>query len=66
MIASSLWVAVNRSFPPPGLGEIDDEDVFGTFEDKSAYSSERLESSGGKDEFKLKGDELEAEVGLRY
>ncbi|KAL7415618.1 NCS1 nucleoside transporter family [Mrakia frigida] len=32
-IASTLWVAINRIFPPPGLGEVDETDVFGTFDE---------------------------------
>lgn len=39
-IAGSLWYGINTLFPPPGLGEVDDEDIFDTFgEDDSSINS---------------------------
>ncbi|KAK7473185.1 hypothetical protein VKT23_001284 [Stygiomarasmius scandens] len=30
-ISASIWMLFNTVWPPPGVGEIDDKDVFGTF-----------------------------------
>jgi NCS1 family nucleobase:cation symporter-1 len=30
-ISGSVWILLNAIWPPPGLGEVDEKDVFGTF-----------------------------------
>lgn len=31
-VSGTTWLLLNTIWPPPGLGEIDEKDVFGTFE----------------------------------
>ncbi|KAF7439810.1 hypothetical protein PC9H_000146 [Pleurotus ostreatus] len=56
-ISSSLWILVNNIWPPPGVGEIDDKDVFGTFGPAPRNSSDSVNEEDGdvKDGEKLKG-----------
>ena len=56
-ISSSLWILVNTIWPPPGVGEIDDKDVFGTFGPASRSSSDSVNEEDGdvKDAEKLQG-----------
>lgn len=38
-VSCTLWFGLNTIFPPPGLGEVDDADVFDTFDDESTIHS---------------------------
>lgn len=56
-ISSSLWILVNSIWPPPGVGEIDDKDVFGTFGPPPRSSSDSVneEDRDVKDKEKMEG-----------
>jgi hypothetical protein len=53
-IAFTLWTLINKLYPPPGLGEVDETDVFGTFDEADSNSSredlEDIESKKMADE----------------
>lgn len=34
VVSASVHVLLSKVFPPVGLGEVDDEDVYGTFNEK--------------------------------
>lgn len=38
-VSCTLWYGLNTLFPPSGLGEVDSEDVFETFDDDSTIHS---------------------------
>ncbi|EPS97474.1 hypothetical protein FOMPIDRAFT_1128669 [Fomitopsis schrenkii] len=50
-ISGALWTVWNWLAPPPGVGEVDEEDVFGTF-----GPLEETDSVGEKDEYKVEED----------
>lgn len=49
VIASTLWIIVNKVWPPPGLGQVDSEETFAAFEAedtvKSVDDEEKVEPS---------------------
>lgn len=50
-LAATIWWALSILWPPPGLGEVDDHDVFGTFTELPAGRAEDVaeEELSGKD-----------------
>lgn len=30
-ISAAVWMGLNTIWPPPGVGEVDEKDIFGTF-----------------------------------
>ncbi|KAK0236921.1 NCS1 nucleoside transporter family [Armillaria nabsnona] len=52
-ISAATWLFLNKLWPPPGIGDVDEKDVFGTFGPaESSVSS--LENYAGKDDGKEK------------
>lgn len=45
-ISFTLWIVLNRVLPPPGLGEVDETDVFGTFTDEELLVNKVVSSQG--------------------
>jgi NCS1 family nucleobase:cation symporter-1 len=37
VISGSFWMSFNTIWPPPGVGEIDEKDYFGTFGEKDSH-----------------------------
>ncbi|KAL7412540.1 NCS1 nucleoside transporter family [Mrakia frigida] len=55
-IASTLWIAINKIFPPPGVGLVDETDVFGTFGDLDDPSdAEKAVKDEGEEDQKVSG-----------
>lgn len=59
--SAALWVLWNRLSPPPGLGEVDEKDVYSTF-----GPVERIESTTGTEdamdeEYSIKGGSNDGE-----
>ncbi|KAF8156221.1 permease for cytosine/purines, uracil, thiamine, allantoin-domain-containing protein [Mycena galopus ATCC 62051] len=54
-ISASLWVTWNTILPPPGVWEVDDKDVFGTFgsrEDANEFRDSMVEGPEEKERWK--------------
>ncbi len=53
VVSASVHVLLSKAFPPAGLGEVDDEDVYGTFNEKidgNGYLDETVSVEGSEKE----------------
>jgi NCS1 family nucleobase:cation symporter-1 len=54
LVSGSVWITLNSVWPPPGLREVDEKDVFGTFA-HSSIISEDIEARFSEDGVKEAG-----------
>ncbi|GAO46631.1 NCS1 nucleoside transporter family [Saitoella complicata NRRL Y-17804] len=55
-ISFLVFFGINRIFPPPGLGEVDDSDVFGTFTGEEAANMGIESYHAGRGDLVLEGE----------
>ena len=49
VVSAAVHIALNVAFPPTGLGEVDSEDVFGTFTERVGGSAYDTNVAAGSD-----------------